>query len=254
MKYRFHKIGIFYQPNFDTESPLIRNYLLKESKNSLHYYVVNKLMWEKTDKVADLGANDGALSERISPLVASMVAVDIKKPDSRPGVKSVEFDLNSDFTDILGRNKYDKVIALDVIEHLYDPEKSMERINNIMKTGGKLYISTANIAFIIMRATLLIGWFNYGKRGILDKTHHRLFTINNFKRLLANSGFKVEQVIGFGIPIADELGDKGLPKIIDKVAGFLAKLKPSIFSFNFLVITEKKVPFEEIYDLTMKST
>ncbi len=253
VKYRFYKIGIFYQPNFDIKSSLVRNYPIKESRNSLHYYVTNKLPWNKTDNVIEIGANDGALSERVSPLVASIVAVDIQKPDSRPGIKSVELDLNSDFTDALGRNKYDRVIALDVIEHLYDPEKSMARINNIMKTGGKLYISTANIAFIIMRATLLIGWFNYGKSGILDKTHHRLFTVNTLKRLLRNSGFKVEQVVGFGPPIADSISNKGVLKIIDRAAGFLARLKPSIFSFSFLIIAEKKAPLEEIYDLTMKS-
>lgn len=253
VKYRFYKAGVFYQPNFDMESPIARNYSFKESPNSLHYYVINKLPWDKKDSVVDLGANDGTLSERISPLVASMTAADIKRPDSRPGIKSIELDLNSDFTDILGRNKYDKVIALDIIEHLYDPEKSIARINNIMRTGGKLYISTANIAFIIMRATLLVGWFNYGKRGILDKTHHRLFTVNTFKRLLKNANFKVERVVGFGPPIADKISGKGFLKIIDVAAGFLARLKPSVFGFNFLIIAEKRAPLEEIYDLTVKS-
>lgn len=254
IKFRFYKLGIFYQPNFDIESPLIRNYKLKKNPNSLHQYIISKTPWVKTDNVADLGANDGALAAKISPLVNNIVAVDAQNPDSHPGVKTLELDLNDDFDNVLDNNKYDKVIALDVIEHLYNPEKSMIKINNIMKTGGKLYISTANIAFIIMRATLLVGWFNYGKRGILDKTHHRLFTVNTFKRLLKNSGFKVEKVIGFGPPIADGVSNKGVAGLIDKTAGLLAGIKPSIFSFNFLVIAEKRMPFEEIHDLTVKSS
>lgn len=253
IKFRFYKIGIFYQPNFDTESPSARNYHLKKSPNSLHYHVINNLPWEKTDRIIDLGANDGALSARVAPLVSSVVAVDAQKPDSRDGINSLEIDLNTDFDNTLGHSQYDKVIALDIIEHLYNPEQSMAKINRIMKTGGKLYISTANIAFLVMRGTLLLGWFNYGKSGILDKTHHRLFTVNTFRRLLKNSGFKVEQVVGFGPPIADSISSNGVLGLIDKTAGFLARLKPSLFAFNFLVTAEKKMSFEEIYELTVKS-
>ena len=253
IKYRFYKIGIFYQPNFDMKLSLIRNYQLKNNPNSLHYYIVNKLPWSKTDLVVDLGANDGALSAKISPMVSGIVAVDTQKPDIKHGIESLELDLNTDFQDILGHNKYDKVIALDIIEHLYDPEESMARINGIIKTDGKLYISTANIAFIIMRITLMLGWFNDGKKGILDKTHHRLFTINTFKRLLKNSGFKIEEVVGFGPPIADGISSIGIFGIIDKIAGFFARLKPSIFAFNFLIIAKKKMSLNEVYDLTIKS-
>ncbi len=253
VKYRLYKLGIFYQPNFDTKSSVSRSYALKRSENSLHYYVINKLPWRKSDDVVELGANDGVLSENISPKVASIVAVDENKPENLPGIKPIELDLNSEFTSILGNNKYDKVIALDLIEHLYNPEKSIERIGNIMKTGGKLYISTANIAFIIMRITLFLGWFNYGKTGILDKTHHRLFTVNTFKRILKNNGFKIEKAVGFGPPIADKIGSKGILHFLDSVFSFLAKLKPSMFAFNFLIIAEKRAPLEDIYSLTIKS-
>lgn len=252
VKYRFYKIGIFYQPNFDTESPLVRNYQLKENQNSLHYHVINRLPWKQTDHVLDFGANDGSVSAKIAPKVASITAADIIKPDQSPGVITVEIDLNTDFTNTLGRNKYNKIIVLDVIEHLYDPEKSMARINNIMQTGGTLYMSTANIAFIVMRMTLLLGWFNYGKRGILDKTHHRLFTVNTLKRLLQNNDFKIEKVIGFGPPIADQISNKGVWRIVDQVAYYLARMMPSVFSFNFLIIAQKKAPLEEIYNLTTK--
>ena len=126
-------------------------------------------------------------------------------------------------------------------------------MNALLKNHGKIYISTANIAFIVMRVTLALGWFNYGKKGILDKTHHRLFTVNTFKRLLKNSGFKIERVVGFGPPVADSISNRGLWGIADKVAGFLARLMPSLFAFNFLVVAEKRMPFYDIYDLTVRT-
>ncbi len=252
IKFRLYKLGIFYQPNFDIELPAKREYKFKISRNTLHQYVL-ALPWDKSDAVVDLGTNDGLLAAHIAPLVQSMTAVDIQNSESRHGVKTMRMDLNSDFDSVLGCETYNKVIALDLVEHLDNPEATMLKINKILKTGGKLYISTANIAFIIMRIALLLGWFNYGKKGILDKTHHRLFTIKSFKRLLKNSGFKLEKVVGFGPPIVDEISNRGIFVLLDKIISFLAKLKPSLFSFNFLVVASKKPALESIYKLTMNS-
>ena len=56
----------------------------------------------------------------------------------------------------------------------------------------KLIISTPNIANIFIRLSLLIGNFNYGQRGILDKTHTRLFTLNSFKNYFRKQFFNQE--------------------------------------------------------------
>lgn len=253
IKFRLHSMGIFYQPNFDTESLIKKKYKFKNNPNTLHQYIL-ALPWNKEDIVADLGINSAELSANIAPLVKSITAVDIQESEPSGGGMALEPDLNSDFDRVLGREIFNKVIALDAIERVNNPEEAMLKINNILKTGGKLYISTANIAFIIVRAALLLGWFNYAKKGILDKTHHRLFAINSLKRLLKNSGFKLEKVVGFGPPIADEISNKGFFSLLDKALGFLAKLWPSLFSFNFLIIASKRPALDSIYDFTIKSS
>ena len=55
--------------------------------------------------------------------------------------------------------------------------------------NGEILISTGNVAFVVVRLMLLIGQFNYGKRGILDLTHHRLYTFGSFRRSLDQAGF-----------------------------------------------------------------
>ena len=45
------------------------------------------------------------------------------------------------------------------------------------------------IAFIVQRLMLLFGQFNYGKAGILDRTHTRLFTFRSISHLLRDAGF-----------------------------------------------------------------
>ena len=253
LQFRLHKMGLWYQPNFDIQLPKERVYSFKKNKNTLHYHILNNLSWKKSDQVVDLGANDGILDSKLAVKVKLITAVDIKKPKVMKNVKSLKVDLNTEFDQILGEKSFNKVIALDIIEHLNNPESAIKKINNILKTGGTLYASTANIGYFIMRITHLIGWFNYGKRGILDMTHQRLFTVNSFKKLLQDNGFIIKKTVGFGPPVADQISHRGIWKLIDVISGLLAKQYPSLFSFNFLIIAEKKPAFKDIYQQTLLS-
>ncbi|NIT89026.1 MAG: glycosyltransferase/methyltransferase, partial [Gemmatimonadetes bacterium] len=78
---------------------------------------------------------------------------------------------------------------------------------------------TGNVAYVLVRLMLALGQFNYGKKGILDRTHTRLFTLRSFCRTLEGEGFRVEAVRGFGPPIRDMVGSSGLLRLIDGVAG-----------------------------------
>lgn len=253
VKYRLHRVGLFYQPSLDIKASRTRTYSEKKHGNTLHAFIRN-LRWKESDVVVDLGGNDGTLSDAIAKQTHSVTAVDIEKPSaSLPNTRNIAFDLNQDFVTLLGKKSFDRVLALDVIEHLSDPEKSIERIHTIMKDGGVLCASTANISYILMRLTHLVGWFNYGKRGILDNTHHRLFTVYSFKHLLKTNGFRIRKVVGFGPPLADQVSNTGVISLIDTLSGKLARFYPSLFAFNFLIIAEKEIAFEDTYADTLTS-
>lgn len=244
-KSRLHQAGIFFQPNFEiTTGEEIRNYQLKKAKTSLHAFILRQ-PWREKDAVADLGANDGLLAQKVAEHGSSVTAVDMTIPETVSGIKTVQMDLNEDISQKLGTTSFNKVIALDVIEHLHTPEQSTEQIHGILQSEGILYASTANIGYIVMRLTLLLGWFNYGKKGILDRTHHRLFTIGSFKRLLQNAGFDIMCIKGFGPPIIDAFGNSFFWRIIDHACSLLAKVYPRLFAFNFLIIARKRASTEE---------
>ena len=141
-------------------------------------------------------------------------------------------------------------MALDLIEHLERPEDGIRKIAAILKPGGILYASTGNIAYIVMRLSLLLGQFNYGKRGILDLTHTRLFTISSFKKLLGDGGFVIKEVRGFGPPIRDMISESWPLRAADTTSGRLARIWPSLFAFNFLIVAQKADELEDIYART----
>lgn len=104
-----------------------------------------------------------------------------------------------------------------------------------------------------MRIMLLSGFFNYGKRGILDITHKRLFAIYSFKKLFQTYGFKVEKIRGFGPPIRDIISSQHPYSWIDTVLSFLAKIMPEFFSYSFLIIAERLPSLDEVYKATIES-
>ena len=129
---------------------------------------------------------------------------------------------------------------LDVLEHLKNPEKILEFINYNMSFNAsqKLIISVPNTANILIRLSLLFGNFNYGERGILDKTHLRLFTLNSIKNLLLESNFKIKKTIAIPIPFPLVIKNKNLSKILMKINNFLILISKSVFSFQLLFIVE----------------
>lgn len=242
-------VGLFYEPKFDFGRFEETGYVLKRAGNTLHHDILER-DWPAHWHVADVGANRGALSALLAEKVAHVTSVDRERPADAGRAEAIALDLDGEFDRELGRARYDCVVMLDVIEHLRNPEESTRRIASILKPGGILYASTGNIAYLVLRASLLFGQFNYGKRGILDLTHTRLFTVYSFKKLLANAGFAIKEVKGFGPPIEDLVGDSATLRAIDRTSGVLARLWPRMFAFNFLVVAQKADELDDIYERT----
>jgi len=249
VKSRLTDVGLFYEPKFDVGAFDRAGYVLKESDNSLHQAVLGRT-WVADWRVADIGAGRGLLSARLAAKVAHVTSVDKDRPSDAGAADARAVDLDGDFVGELGKGSYDCVVALDVIEHLLRPEESAKRIAELLKPGGTLYASTGNIAYIVTRTSLTLGQFNYGKRGILDLTHTRLFTVYSFKKLLANAGFVVKEVHGFGPPVRDMVGESAALKTIDSASSKLARVWPRMFAFNFLVVAQKADELDDIYERT----
>src|SRR3954453_24230096 len=249
-KVRLMQLGLFYEPKFDFGLFEESGYRLKHGENTLHHEILSR-EWPRDWHVADLGASRGALSAQLADKVARVTAVDLERPADAGDAEAVALDLNGDFDRELGRHRYDCVVALDVVEHLSRPEDCVRKMAEILKPGGILYASTGNVGYFVMRLSLAAGQFNYGKRGILDLTHTRLFTTYSFKKLLANGGFVIKELRGFGPPIRDMVGESTSLRAVDTTSATLARLWPRLFAFSFLVVAQKGDELEDLYERTL---
>lgn len=252
-RYRANRLYLVHHPKFDLEDD--GHYVFKEAPNSLHQHVLRRGV-ARGERVVELGAGHGEVGMALHAEGARVVALDLRKPPKDFPYPYLERDLDAPFAcdvrDAHGE-RASLVVALDVIEHLKDPEASLREIRACLEPGARLFASTGNVAYLPLRFMLLFGWFNYGKKGILDLTHKRLFTTRSFARTLEGEGFIVERLQGFGPPIRDMVGDGFVLRNLDRVTGFLARLWPSVFAYQFIVEARARDSLEDILGRTIAS-
>ena len=235
LRARANRVYLVYHPKFDVDDGT--DYSFKEAATSVHQAVLRR-DWPKGSSVLELGAGHGGVARALHARGTPMVAVDFARPDEEFPFPYLQHDLDQPFAERvcaeLGR-QVDCVVALDVIEHLTRPELGLREIRKVLVPGGRLVASTGNIAFWAIRLMLVFGQFNYGKKGILDRTHTRLFSVRSFRRTIEGEGFRVRSIKGFGPPIEDMIGKSWPLRALDRVAAWLARVWPSMFAYQFLV-------------------
>lgn len=94
-------------------------------------------------------------------------------------------------TKLSGEDKFDVVVAGDVLEHLYDPWTTLGNLLPLLAEDGHAVISLPHAGHNAVVACLLTGDFEYQPWGLLDKTHIRFFGIINIQKLFSDAGFKI---------------------------------------------------------------
>ena len=83
------------------------------------------------------------------------------------------------------------VLLLDVLEHLYDPWRALQRIRGWLTPGTRVIASVPNIRNLATLSDIAGGRFEYEPNGVLDITHVRFFTRNSLRDLFEQTGFEV---------------------------------------------------------------
>ncbi len=136
-------------------------------------------------------------------------------------------------------NDIDVILLLDVVEHLKDPERFLAALRRHFDYRTRtVVLTTPNVAFFVQRLMLLFGQFNYGKAGILDRTHTRLFTFRSFEQLLKGSGLRIRRVRGVPAPVPKALGDNLLARFALALNQALIRLSKTLFAYQIFVEAE----------------
>ena len=225
-----HGKGLMYQRKFDLEQGA-SVYDLKLGYPSSHTLALEAV--PPGSRVLDLGCGRGLLAAELKKKGCQVHGVDC---DPAAGCQALDQFTCQDLDQgppPLDLGRYDRVLLLDIIEHLARPEEFMDRLR---EQGGMdkptMIITVPNVAFIVTRLRLLLGEFHYGKQGILDLTHRRLFTFGSLKALLEQCGYKILKMRGVPAPIPKALGPGRLSRLLLGLNSLLIRLSRGLFSYQ----------------------
>lgn len=240
------KYGIFYEKKFDCNYRGSSNLQYKSKINFNSPQSIAFDYIKSGTKVLDVGCGAGHLPPKLKNKNCEVTGIDMYKPKKILYMDQFyRCDLNKDAIPVT-IGKFDYVLLLDVIEHLHNPEKFIENLYEACKNFPhvKILASTGNIGFLPLRLMLMFGQFNYGKRGILDLTHSRLFTFKTFKKLFEQFGFEVLKVKGVPAPIPLVIKRNKIYNFLMYINEFFIRIYKNLFSYQMFFIIKPKRSLE----------
>lgn len=168
--------------------------------------------------VLDVGCSSGNFGEAL--IEHKSCIVDGVEPDegdanlAKHKLRTVYHGFVEDaFSDILKERKYDYIVFLDVIEHLFDPVNTLNNLQSCLNPGGGIIFSIPNMGHISVRLELLKGDFQYGNTGLLDNTHLHFYTKREIERVFKKAGYKIDKLDFTEAFYPKELIEKEIKKI-----------------------------------------
>ncbi len=165
-------------------------------------------------KVLEIGAGPGSITRLLTAQGNRVTALEVDETAipflRRHCERVVSADLNRpEWTNDFGDERFDVVIAADVIEHLSDPWATLGRMKALVAEGGVIVVSVPHAAHACILACLLHEDVEYRDWGLLDRTHIRFFGLKNLDAMFGAAGLKlVRGEFVVRAPEATEFKDK----------------------------------------------
>ena len=132
----------------------------------------------------------------------------------------------------------DLVIALEIIEHLFDTDHFLSEINRVLKPGGYLILSTPNLASLTNRLKLLFGrypkYLEYSRAGA---GHLHLYTPGILRTQIESCKLKIVTMTSPNF-LCPFITKPWFPSFLRDFCMYLGDLLPTLGS-HLLIVAQK---------------
>lgn len=148
--------------------------------------------------ILDLGCGTGAFGAALVATGRRVIGIEHDAAAATQAATVLDrvhhLDLSSaGWLDVLGDDRFDAIVAADVLEHLPHPESVLRAAAQRLTPDGVMLVSLPNIRHISALGELVVrGRFPRRERGIFDDTHLRWFTWREVLALHATAGLTIE--------------------------------------------------------------
>jgi glycosyltransferase involved in cell wall biosynthesis len=250
---RLHQVDLHYDRKFDVGSPS-RSYQLKLGYPSSHTFALASA--EPGSRILNIGCAKADLTPELARRSCQVTNMGAQPPVESSAAESERFiswNLGREFP--VDVSQYDQVFLLDLVEHLDEPERFLEELRFAARRHRpEVVIATANVGFILTRLLLLLGHFNYGRRGILDRTHRRLYTFGSLQTLLEQSGYRILETRGVPAPFPLAAGNGWVSRWLLRCNEGLLRLSRSLFSYQIFIRAQALPSVHHLLEQTVESS
>jgi len=145
-------------------------------------------------RILDLGCGNGSLSNLIAQEGYQVVGVEKSKSgvnlaqENFPNCKFIQGSIYNLPYDKLG-DKFDMVIATEVIEHLFYPKELVRAAKKCLKPQGRLIITTPYHGYFKNLILALTGKMDSHFTVLWDNGHIKFFSVATLTKLLVSEGY-----------------------------------------------------------------
>lgn len=158
---------------------------------------IDNMFIREPKRLLDIGCSTGSVGKRLKNkypgLFAWGVEISSAANEANTCLDKVSTYLVSDFEDSEMQllSSIDTVLLLDVLEHMYDPWKTLGFISNAIPHSAQVIVSLPNTANLNILRDLANGFWHYQETGLLDVTHIRFFTLYEMQKMFYETGFRI---------------------------------------------------------------
>ena len=176
-----------------------------------HFNIIDKNKLFKGLNILDLGCGGGIASEPLCRLGANLTGVDESKKlieVAKLHAKNMKLKINYQCTSIENlnkfKNKYDVIIALELLEHVNNLKQFCKLITNLLNENGIIILSTINKTFL--SKLFVIDMAEKILKKIPMGTHHyeKFIKPSEIKVIFHNYNFHIRSIKGINLnPISN---------------------------------------------------
>ena len=172
--------------------------------NTSHGITLDFVGWNKS--ILEIGCSTGFMTKVFQQRGCKVVGIEFDPDAASVATSYAEEVIVGDLekTDVwtkVGDQKFDFIVAGDVLEHLKDPLACLRSAVSHINSTGTVVISLPNISHADVRLSLFNGRFDYRETGLLDQTHLHFFTIDTVRKLLREAGLVPVEIRRVVVPV-----------------------------------------------------
>lgn len=157
--------------------------------------LVPEMIGERQLKILDFGCGNGwfisqyiGMGHELHGIDPSSSGIKIAKAKNLD-VKFTQSSSNEFLKDY--HEKFDLILSIEVIEHVYSPREYMKRLSEYLKPGGKIFLTTPYNGYWKNLAIALLGQFDKHYTALWDNGHIKFWSRSTLSELINEQDLEI---------------------------------------------------------------